>query len=108
MYPVNFRRTAPAPPKPPGRVPAGLAILAPQFEEMELGGTVGEFLAQPAASAPPPPQPLVIEPWPEEERRRAAAQAVEPGPQVSALEAMMAGAVERGEIEELPNPFAPP
>jgi hypothetical protein len=77
-------------------------------------GSRGEMLAPPPSAPPPPaPQAFVIPPpdWAAEERERDAANrsrvSDSEGPQMSAIEKMMADALERGEIDE-PAPLGPP
>jgi hypothetical protein len=55
----------------PARIPAAIAMMAREREDLPFG-VVGEFSApQPSAPPPPPPKPFVIPPSPEEERREA-------------------------------------
>jgi hypothetical protein len=71
-------------PKPKRRdtdhVPAALAMMAREREDLPFG-VVGEFsVAQPSAPPPRAPEPFVIPPWPEEERREAMQREPEPPP----------------------------
>jgi hypothetical protein len=63
-----------------GHIPAAIAMLAKEREDLPFG-VVGEFsVAQPSAPPPRAPEPFVIPPWPEEERREAMQREPEPPP----------------------------
>jgi hypothetical protein len=87
-------------------------MLADEFRNRPFG-THGEMLPMPSVEPPPPPEPSVIPPpdWAAEERERKERDAGQPAPpeqpQATAVERMMAAALELGEIDE-PPPLGPP